>query len=172
MHRRAPSYWTVRRNIRSEYAAAVSDLELAEIVDFDSGVSDPYTDPNNCAITRATTSDLVGLRNDDTAERSLDVDEFGDAFCYGADADHSSDTSSELECSEFDDSSHECESGLVSLKDKLTAWALDCDVPKTTVGALLRVLKPYHPELPIDARALLNTPRVVQEIATLLGGGQ
>ena len=59
MHRRAPSYWTVRRNIRSEYAAAVSDLELAEIVDFDSGVSDPYTDPNNCAITRATTSDLV-----------------------------------------------------------------------------------------------------------------
>ena len=85
------------------------------------------------------------------------MDEFGDAFCYGADADHSSDTSSELECSEFDDSSHECESGLVSLKDKLTAWALDCDVPKTTVGALLRVLKPYHPELPIDASTLVNT---------------
>ena len=69
MRRRAPSYWTVQRNIRSDYAAAVSDLELAEMVDFDSGVSDPYTDPNNCAITRLTTSDLV--RNDDNADQSL-----------------------------------------------------------------------------------------------------
>ena len=48
---------------------------------------------------------------------------------------------SELECSEFDGSSHECESGLVSLKEKLAEWTLDCDVglPKTTISGFYSV---------------------------------
>ena len=48
---------------------------------------------------------------------------------------------SELECSEFDNSSHECESGLVSLRDKLAECTIDCDVGlyKTTISGLYSV---------------------------------
>ena len=60
------------------------------------------------------------------------MDEFGYAFCFGTDFDHRS---------EFDGSSHECESGLVSLREKLAEWTLDCDVglPKTTISGLYSV---------------------------------
>ena len=57
MDRSAPSYWTVRRNIRSEYMLLLSVIliELAEIVDFDSEVSGRPNDSNNYAVTRPTT---------------------------------------------------------------------------------------------------------------------
>ena len=72
------------------YAAAVSDLELAEMVDFDSEVRRrPNDSNNNYAVTRPTTSDFV--RNYAVAELPLAMDEFRDAFCHDADADHTSD---------------------------------------------------------------------------------
>ena len=169
MDNRAPSYWTVRRNIRCEYAAVVSDLELVENVD--GGASG--SGPNNHAVTHTTDRPVSYLVDsyDGAAELSLDFDELCDnpeMFCHGDDSDH--DSGSEPECNQSDNGSDERE--LVPLAEKLTEWALKCDVPRTAVGDLLRVLKPYHPELPTDARTLVGTPRNVQEITALPGGGQ
>ncbi|KAB0791993.1 hypothetical protein PPYR_13954 [Photinus pyralis] len=44
------------------------------------------------------------------------------------------------------------------LLDKIRRWALHKSVPKSAVNDLLKILKPYHPELPTDFRTLLKTP--------------
>ena len=166
MDNRAPSYWTVRRNIRSEYVAAVSDLERALASD----------DLCSCSNSTTEASSTAYIDVDD-AELSVNAESFdftvnehynnSDLFSQGANNVHDS-SSSDSEC--IDDNLQAC--GLAPLKEKLAEWAVNCDVPKLTVGALLRVLKPYHPELPIDARTLSRTPRIGHEIATLPGGGQ
>lgn len=48
-----------------------------------------------------------------------------------------------------------------SLSFKLRQWALQHNIPQVAVTKLLHILKPSHPELPLDARTLLNTLRVI-----------
>lgn len=43
--------------------------------------------------------------------------------------------------------------------EKLQIWSLDNKINLKAVSELLKVLSPYHPELPIDRRTLLLTPR-------------
>lgn len=45
------------------------------------------------------------------------------------------------------------------LSSKLKSWIINFNVPRTTVTNLLHVLKEYHPELPLDYRSLLKTPK-------------
>lgn len=45
-----------------------------------------------------------------------------------------------------------------SLVSKLRQWALRTNVPHFAVIDLLHTLLPYHPELPLDCRTLLQTP--------------
>jgi len=59
-----------------------------------------------------------------------------------------------------------------SLREKLAEWTVNYNVPRSSIGPLLDILKLYHPELPNDARTLLDTPRVVQNVTTLPDGGQ
>lgn len=47
-----------------------------------------------------------------------------------------------------------------SLNTNLAHWAIESNVPKETVTKLLRILHPYHQELPLDSRSLLKTPRI------------
>ena len=53
-----------------------------------------------------------------------------------------------------------------SFKDKLACWSVSCRVPHVHVNKLLSVLKshPCHSDLPVDARSLLKTKRIVSLI--------
>lgn len=42
----------------------------------------------------------------------------------------------------------------------IAEWAITCRVPHSTITKLLHVLSPFHPELPLSSRTLLNTPNV------------
>jgi hypothetical protein len=44
-----------------------------------------------------------------------------------------------------------------SLQQNLAKWSVECNVTHSAVGALLKILKPYHPSLPLDPRILLKT---------------
>lgn len=46
-----------------------------------------------------------------------------------------------------------------TLDHQLAEWAVKYNVTQTAVTNLLHILKPLHPQLPLDARTLLNTPR-------------
>lgn len=56
-------------------------------------------------------------------------------------------------CAEVFDSSP------LSLTDDLKLWSLTQNVNHKQLKSLLSILKPYHPELPLDSRTLLNTER-------------
>jgi hypothetical protein len=58
------------------------------------------------------------------------------------------------------------------IRVQLAEWAIGNNVPHSTLGSLLRILKPYHDTLPIDTRTLLKTPQVY-DLKTIQGpGGQ
>lgn len=48
-----------------------------------------------------------------------------------------------------------------SLADELADWVTRYRIVRAAVGELLRILKRWHPELPLDCRTLLQTPRSV-----------
>ncbi|CAG9762680.1 unnamed protein product [Ceutorhynchus assimilis] len=45
------------------------------------------------------------------------------------------------------------------LRDELSGWCLKNNITHNAASELLKILKPHHPELPMDARSLLVTPR-------------
>lgn len=49
----------------------------------------------------------------------------------------------------------------VELPLMLKNWVCTENVPHSSVTKLLHLLKPYHPNLPLDCRTLLKTPRVI-----------
>jgi hypothetical protein len=56
-----------------------------------------------------------------------------------------------------------------SLIDELADWAAKNRISHLALGSLLKILSPYHKELPIDPRTLLKTPRKVK-IVDMCGG--
>ena len=71
------------------------------------------------------------------------------------------------ECSFLDDcSSSEAESvveetPVLTLTEQLIVWKLTEDTTIQSCDSLLKVLRPYHPELPLSTRTLVGTPRHV-----------
>lgn len=55
------------------------------------------------------------------------------------------------------------------LEYDLRVWAINSKLPASHLNSLLKVLKPYHPELPSDARTLLKTQRHT-DLAVMTGG--
>ena len=47
----------------------------------------------------------------------------------------------------------------VSLSPQIAEWCVKNNVSQIATSELLKILKPYHNELPLDARTLLSTPR-------------
>lgn len=98
-----------------------------------------------------------------------------------------SSNSAEAYCDNFSDvgdsSFADSESDLNGLSDNVNAdmpqirvqlaeWAISNNVSHSTLGSLLRILKPYHDTLPIDPRTLLKTPQIY-DVKTIQGpGGQ
>ena len=68
-----------------------------------------------------------------------------------------SDTDSWDSCEPSDMSNNEIDKPLLGAQ--LAQWSIDNNVPHSALSGLLRVLKPYHPGLPIDPRTLLKTPK-------------
>ncbi|KAJ8936170.1 hypothetical protein NQ314_012466 [Rhamnusium bicolor] len=46
-----------------------------------------------------------------------------------------------------------------SLSTQLIDWSLKHNIAHVAINDLLNVLKPFHPELPLDVRTLLQTPK-------------
>jgi hypothetical protein len=49
-----------------------------------------------------------------------------------------------------------------SFSEIISQWALNHNIKHNAIDDLLKALKPYHPELPLNARTLLSTPRQTQ----------
>jgi len=49
-----------------------------------------------------------------------------------------------------------------NLTDKLKEWAVNGNVPHIRVTELLHLLQPFHPELPLSSKTLLNTPSIIK----------
>jgi len=49
-----------------------------------------------------------------------------------------------------------------NLTDKLKEWAVNGNVPHIRVTELLHLLQPFHPELPLSSKTLLNTPSIMK----------
>ena len=41
---------------------------------------------------------------------------------------------------------------------ELRKWAFKCKITRSSVDLLLKILKPYHPQLPLSAKTLLKSP--------------
>lgn len=114
--------------------------------------------------------DCYKLNNAGTVSKTTNEKEYGwknfdhDYFSYSECNQHSdsefdiqSDSStvptSFLECNKLKQTS------AISLNQKISSWALDYNITHTALNNLLKILKPHHPTLPLDARTLLNTSR-------------
>jgi hypothetical protein len=49
----------------------------------------------------------------------------------------------------------------INFKDELGQWAIKFSVPLSAVDCLLKVLDVYHPLLPLDARTVLKTAKIL-----------
>jgi len=78
--------------------------------------------------------------------------------------------SSESECSDTSDHDSD-EFNDDGLADEISNWAKQCNILQSHVGALLSVLRKYHPRLPKDPRTLFETPREVSVRELTAGGG-
>jgi hypothetical protein len=82
--------------------------------------------------------------------------------------DNSTDTGSDWRREDESDESSSSESGsdietegLVDMKNFILDWANRFNITQTALSHLLKGLQPYHPELPLDARTLRQTPNIV-----------
>lgn len=57
----------------------------------------------------------------------------------------------------------------VPLADSLITWSNQFNISQSALSGLLHILKPYNLKLPLDARTLLQTPRVLN-VRTCSGG--
>lgn len=72
-------------------------------------------------------------------------------------------------CEEFDDDERSSDSETSSLHDSVAEWATTYNISQNALSDLLKILQPYVPMLPKDARTLLNTERNL-DIKAIAGG--
>lgn len=57
-----------------------------------------------------------------------------------------------------------------TINSSLTKWALQHGITHVAMNDLLKILKPYHPSLPLDSRSLLHTPKKINFIKDVYPG--
>ncbi len=57
-----------------------------------------------------------------------------------------------------------------SLKDKLVSWQIENHIPHLHCDRLLKILKPYHPELPLTTKNLVQTSRKKVQLSNVPPG--
>jgi len=155
------SYWTVRRGIKQAMSLAVEELErsLNEPIGTESGACETDYSMQH----EETAENELGAETVSFAGSNLTCVDSSDQVCVENDfgnVETAVDSSSESESSDTE-----------SLRDSLAGWAMQFNVPKNAVTALLKLLNRYHSDLPLDSRTLHGTPRS-HVICSLAGGGQ
>ncbi|XP_039299877.1 uncharacterized protein LOC111054008 isoform X1 [Nilaparvata lugens] len=86
------------------------------------------------------------------SQTGLSVDDWND---FGKDYDSNTSITS---ASSVEDNKNHCPS-ILDLLRKLVLWSIQYNIPNSATTALLHILNPFLPGLPLDARSLLSTPR-------------
>ena len=60
--------------------------------------------------------------------------------------------------------------GEESLMAKLATWKIENHIEFSVCDQLLKILKPYHPEIPLSTRTLVKTPRKAVILQTIPPG--
>lgn len=147
------SYWSIRR-------AKLANL-LAYNVDYGSGSrpSGSFHHAQECGLLSEVVSEAMGSAtcNDEPiiAEATETVDY---SFEIGAEA------------SDSDNSSYDCSLSDENLQKSLFDWAVQFNITFTALGKLLGMLNQYHPDLPLDPRTLMQTPKDLP-VTQLSNGG-
>lgn len=171
---RSISYWTIRRDIKKELAKTVQQLESCNN-SFECYVNSNTGDGDSCSSTGShslTDYDFCvnvdGACNDDSADDITDsnYDE------YSASAVNLDNSINSLDNDSDDETDRSTAEDSTPLIHTLAWWAVHYGVTRVAVGALLKLLKPFHPELPLDECTLLHSKSHSDKIKTLVGGGQ
>lgn len=167
VHEFGRSYWTRRRQIKASVSAFLRSVEHDDDDDADSSIGD------ECVMLQANIEGVNGLgcvqhstledsepcffsetSNDNITRENCTSDDFDWTLFSDADSISSDESVDMLECTDDNDSNRECD-----MRSSIAAWAVQYDIPHVAVNALLRILQPYHNNLPVDSRTLLSTPR-------------
>ncbi|XP_013396906.1 uncharacterized protein LOC106163773 [Lingula anatina] len=136
------SYWSVRRRIRKGIAMHLKDLRSPQNTLSGDNTVASYPD----VLTESTLyphqnvqEEIYESSDSECSMEVLTLDESLDPEIK-SDSDMSQDSSPNT-----------------LLLENLKEWAINCKVPDSAVGKLLRILHPYHPHLPKDPRILKKT---------------
>ena len=176
--RKVVSYWTQRRRIRENVVQHINSIigenyPLEEQDSDSTSVSDSVseTQQHDCHDTNE------GSNSDETIQIApqpvaceenfrpnspLEVNDFQDievAEPYILSSDNDTDSENDAE------SRHDDGNIFASIKE----WAVECQIPLSSLSPLLAILRPYFPTLPKDPRTLLRT-KTKYEIKELAGG--
>ena len=165
----ATSYWTKRRKIvqcvnKIMEGVSYSDSMTETDVSTDQHVCPVSESAPEVELTTAVEEVLSTGSDPEGSPLHLPTYNLDDIRCPFAESDLS-DISDSASSSEFSDDS-ECR-----LNDKLAKWALDFNISKDAVSALLHILNGYHPGLPLDSRTLLKTPDTSKSLIKNITGG-
>ena len=167
------SYWTLRRGIKREVSLALQDFEHS--VSSDTGIDDDFQ--QECSTSRPTELSVENVEFGDGSGSSIFLPVHAEPVPVEHDSDISDggnvidfDCDFDFVCDDHDSEPSEPDS-TECLRDSLVDWVLQYDVPRNAVGGLLKLLNPHHPELPLDERTLMRTPRS-HAVCTLAGGGE
>jgi len=104
----------------------------------------------------------------DTAKSTEKCNELSNDFSDEFESSVCSDDESLFRNDEIEEEEISAES---TLSDQMTDWAICFSINLNALSALLRILKPFHSELPLDGRTLLNT-QTTYDIKTFSDGGK
>jgi hypothetical protein len=129
-----------------------------------------YSD--SVAVSHNLSGDMYHVVGNDTDDVLDPVDDVGLNFTENDNDDYSDYNSETAACSS--DSDTDSDSGLSdegrnNLSTELAEWGSQFQIKHNALGHLLTILKPYHPNLPKDARTLLNT-KCSYDIRDVAGG--
>lgn len=138
---KSKSYWSVRRHVSSLADEHIDQME--QEINYTAEQFPVTADESELICQISNSEDVFGtMCNDDD-----DLNEcYFDAECCVVDESESSSCVSD----NFDD---------YDLPKLLAEWAITFNISLSALGTLLGLLVPYHPQLPIDPRTLLHTPR-------------
>jgi len=155
-----PSYWSLYRRSRKQTSNDLDALFLSNItLDLQKDDVDTFSDDldvmsqcdtvdfgsfddNNCCYMELT------LSENDLATPELASSDYSDVDFYSDD--------------ERDSHDEEENDVVQSIPDKLAQWSAETGIGRVQINKLLMILRPVCPNLPRDARTLLQTPRHIE----------
>ena len=158
---KASSYWTQRRIIRENVAQHINsiigeyvcsegqDSETESTVSSETFEQPHVTGMDVCNGSNGNTDEIVQTVPEPVAcefDDNVDVNQFDDI--EGIEP---------LNLSCVSDSDTESNDDISDVLTCIKEWAVECQIPMSSLSSLLQILRPYFPTLPKDPRTLLHT---------------